>query len=109
MENGSKVETGTVPTHAPQWTDEQKREGLRILFRHLKGAPTSHFGDTRERSQYIRGMVHRVQYVSRLKLELGAAVYLGENMTLTREEKTKLFEVSHALRGEIRARQDGGE
>lgn len=98
---------GTPPRR--EWTEEQMREALRIVLRHTKSAPTAHFGDTRERSAEIRRSVHRVQHTSRLRLELGAITYLCENMTLSREERTKLYEVSHALRGEIADRRQSAE
>ena len=88
-----------------EWTKAQMRRALDIVLRHAKGAPGAQFGDTRERSRYIRSMVHRVQHTSRLRLELGAILYLCENLTLTRQEKTHLFEVSHEIRGEIAARR----
>jgi hypothetical protein len=45
-----------------------------------------------------------------LRAELGAVTYLCENMRLSREEKTQLFDISHALRGEIaERRQKAGE
>ncbi|MEV4228145.1 hypothetical protein AB0J81_13795 [Streptomyces bobili] len=53
-------------------------------------------------------MVHRVQHTSRLQLELGAIVYLCEHMSITREQRTDLYDVSHALRGEIADRRRNG-
>jgi hypothetical protein len=100
-------ENGKAPTLAPAWTGEQMARALHIVLRHVSGAPKVHFGDTRDRSSYIRGRVHRVQHTSRLRLELGAIVYLCEHMPITREQKTDLYDVSHALRGEIADRQSG--
>jgi hypothetical protein len=84
------------------------REALRIVLRHVYGAPKNFFGDTRERSAAVRGSVHRVQHTSRLKIELGAIMYLCERMTLSRSEKTNLYDISHALRGEIADRRENG-
>jgi hypothetical protein len=105
MENDVKK----TPPRA-EWTDAQMREALRIVLRHATGAPEVHFGDRRERSSFIRAQVCRVQHTARLRAELGAVTYLCENMRLSREEKTQLFDISHALRGEIaERRQKAGE
>ncbi|RNG12427.1 hypothetical protein [Streptomyces botrytidirepellens] len=103
------TDTEGPPKGAAEWTGEQQREALRILLRHTHGAPGTGSGNTGERSAAIRRRVHRVQHTNRLNLELGAAVYLSGHADLSRADRSRLYEVSRALRAELHARQQQQE
>lgn len=87
--------------------DAEKNEApaaaLRQILRYAEGAPKPSFGDTRERSGAILERVTRVKDTGRLEAELRAADALYPSAS--RQEKTDLYDVTHALRKVIAARR----
>ncbi|MFB6885830.1 hypothetical protein ACFCY8_33925 [Streptomyces noursei] len=75
---------------------------MTFVTRHAQGAPFPHFGDTRERSAYIRRRVAR-RPREELEYTLRLAVALCEHAgrTLTREERGAIYAVSHEIRAEL--------
>jgi hypothetical protein len=77
-----------------------------MLLKHARGAPTPHFGDTRERSAAIRGRVHRL---SDADLDHHFKVYKALAQVpwmIPREIKAAVYDVGHALWSEVRARSE---
>lgn len=102
--------TGDRATGAalPVITREQFDHALDILLVHVKGAPTAHFGDHRERSAYIAGRVHRLPdaELGRQMVIYRMLCHFEDHMRdIDRSAKTDLYDVAHELRAEINRRK----
>jgi len=92
----------------PPLTREQFDQALDLLLRHTRGAPTAHFGDSRERTGYIAGRVHRLtdaELGRQMSVYRGMCHYEDHMRGVDRSAKTDLYDVAHALRGEINRRK----
>lgn len=81
-------------------------EAVAMLVRHVRGAPTPHFGDTRERSASISRSVHRL---SDEKLTWEYKVYRALSSDrysdlIPRDKKSDVYDVGHELWHETRYR-----
>lgn len=90
-------------------TQEQVDQAVSLLLRHVHGAPSVHFGDTRDRSDSIRRSVHRLDEAElRRRYQIYLALGRLEIMNvLPRGQKRDLYDVGHELRAEITDREKG--
>lgn len=92
----------------PPLTREQFDRAIDLLLRHVKGAPTAHFGDKRERTGYIAGRVHRLtdaELGRQMSIYRGLCHYEDHMRGIDRSAKTDLYDVAHELRAEILRRK----
>jgi hypothetical protein len=81
---------------------DQVDQAVSLLLRHARGAPTAHFGDTRERSSHIRRSVHRLDEPE-LRRQFQIMDILARSVPtgmIPREKRHDLYDVTHELRSE---------
>jgi hypothetical protein len=81
---------------------ERVDEALSLLFRHVRGAPTVHFGDSRGRSSSIRESVHRLpadELERQFRIIEAMARHVPHTM-IPRDRRRDLYDVGHEIRME---------